>query len=97
MSNEKKRELEERGLIVLNKWQAILIIASMIISASMFAGSTTNRLSNVEVETLQLKQACAIEKERLSTNNSELERQVIELKINLKAYMESKGYQYQEK
>ena len=95
MSEQMKKELKDKGFMILQSWHVLIVMASIILSAGVILGAMQNRLNNVEVRTDQLEEFRVKQEDTNKLVGDKRNRQFYELQLNMKRLMEKQGLVYQ--
>lgn len=95
MSEQMRKELKDKGFLILQTWHIFLIIASILLSTGVMIGAMQNRLNNVEIRTGQLEVFREEQEEKNVITGTKRDRQFHEIQMNMKKLMEKNGLDYQ--
>jgi hypothetical protein len=95
MSAAEKKELRDKGFTIVQTWHIILVLVGMLLSAGIYAGTTANKIVNLENRTEDLE---TFKKQQELYNGiitQKRDRQFHEIQLNLKQLLKKQGIDYQ--
>jgi hypothetical protein len=95
MSEQMRKELKDKGFLILQTWHIFLIIASILLSTGVMIGAMQNRLNNVEIRTDKLEKFRTDQEVKNTITGEKRDRQFHEIQMNMKMLMEKQGLEYQ--
>lgn len=95
MSTAEKKELRDKGFTIVQTWHIILVLVGMLLSAGIYAGTTANKIVNLENRTEDLETFKRQQELYNGIITQKRDRQFHEIQLNLKQLLKKQGIDYQ--
>ena len=95
MSEEIKKELQERGFKIVSTWHVLLIIVGMLLTTGITIGSFKAQVNNIEARTCNLETWKSKREVSEQANKSNRDKQFHEIQLNLKQLLQKNGLKYE--
>lgn len=95
MSAAEKKELRDKGFTIVQTWHIILVLVGMLLSAGIYAGTTANKIVNLENRTEDLETFKRQQELYNGIITQKRDRQFHEIQLNLKQLLKKQGIDYQ--